>query len=42
MIGVMRDNQGFDILINGVPRTFRDAKESTYEATSVIALSTLL
>lgn len=28
----MRENEGFDILHNGVPRTFRDVRESAYEA----------
>ena len=28
----MRDNEGFDILHNGVPRTFRDMKATAYEA----------
>jgi hypothetical protein len=28
----MRENEGFDILQNGVPRTFRDSKDMAYEA----------
>jgi hypothetical protein len=28
----MRTDQGFDILHNGVPRTFRDQKVMAYEA----------
>jgi len=28
----MRENEGFDILHNGVPRTFRDLKACAYEA----------
>jgi hypothetical protein len=28
----MRVNEGFDILHNGVPRTFRDQKAMAYEA----------
>jgi len=28
----MRENEGFDILHNGVPRTFRDQKATAYEA----------
>ena len=28
----MRENEGFDILHNGVPRTFRDQKALAYEA----------
>ena len=28
----MRTDQGFDILHNGMPRTFRDKKEMAYEA----------
>jgi hypothetical protein len=28
----MRDNEGFEILHNGVPRTFRDVKAVAYEA----------
>jgi hypothetical protein len=28
----MRQNEGFDILHNGVPRTFRDQKTLAYEA----------
>jgi len=28
----MRDNEGFVILHNGVPRTFRDSKATAYEA----------
>jgi hypothetical protein len=28
----MRADQGFDILHNGVPRTFRDQKAMAYEA----------
>ena len=32
MRAAMRDNEGFDILHNGVPRTFRDMKATAYEA----------
>ena len=28
----MRETEGFDILHNGVPRTFRDRKDMAYEA----------
>ena len=28
----MRDNEGFHILHNGVPRTFRDNRETAFEA----------
>ena len=28
----MRDGQGFEILHNGVPRTFRDKRETAFEA----------
>jgi hypothetical protein len=28
----MRENEGFDILHNGMPRTFRDQKTMAYEA----------
>lgn len=28
----MRDNEGYDILHNGVMRTFRDHKENAYSA----------
>ena len=28
----MRDNEGYEILHNGVPRTFRDRKETAYAA----------
>lgn len=28
----MPDNEGFEILINRVPRTFRDQKPAAYEA----------
>jgi hypothetical protein len=28
----MRENEGFDILHNGMPRTFRDQKAMAYEA----------
>ncbi len=28
----MRDNEGFVIVHNGVPRTFRDMKATAYEA----------
>jgi hypothetical protein len=31
-LGDMRDNEGFDILHNGTPRTFRDQKATAYEA----------
>ena len=31
-LAAMRDNEGFDILHNGVPRTFRDLKETAHEA----------
>jgi hypothetical protein len=31
-LGDMRDNEGFDILHNGMPRTFRDQKALAYEA----------
>ena len=33
---ILRDNQGYDILVNGIPRTFRDAKEIAYDAARVI------
>ena len=32
MIGVMHDNQGFDVLHHGVWRSFRDTKEAAYAA----------
>jgi hypothetical protein len=28
----MPSNEGFEIFVNGVPRTFRDRKEIAYEA----------
>ena len=28
----MRENEGFEILHNGVPRSFRDVKATAYEA----------
>ena len=28
--GIMRDNEGFDIIINGVDRSFRDREEVVY------------
>ena len=28
----MPDNEGFDIIINGVVRTFRDQREAAYDA----------
>lgn len=28
----MRDNKGYEILHNGVPRTFRDNRETAFEA----------
>ena len=28
----MRDDEGFQILHNGVPRTFRDQRETAFEA----------
>lgn len=28
----MRENEGFDILHNGAPRTFRDTRPAAYEA----------
>ena len=28
----MPSNEGFEIIVNGVPRTFRDRKEIAYEA----------
>ena len=28
----MRGNEGFEILHNGVPRTFRDERETAFEA----------
>jgi hypothetical protein len=31
-LGVMRENKGFDILVNGVVRTFRDRPETAYQA----------
>ena len=31
----MLDNQGFEILPNGVPRTFRDKRETAFEAGKV-------
>jgi hypothetical protein len=34
--GILRNDEGFDILINGVARTFRDRKISAYEAGRVI------
>jgi hypothetical protein len=32
----MRDNEGFDILINGVPRTFRDRPAPASDAAYVL------
>jgi hypothetical protein len=29
---ILRQNEGFDILHNGVPRTFRDVKANAYAA----------
>jgi hypothetical protein len=34
--GILRDDEGFDVLINGVVRTFRDRKIAGYEAGRVI------
>ena len=31
-MGILRDDEGFDILINGVWRTFRDIEANAYEA----------
>lgn len=30
--GILREDEGFDILINGVQRTFRDVEAVAYEA----------
>ena len=32
----MQDNQGFEILINGTPRTFRDHQQPALEAARII------
>ena len=32
----MRDNEGLEIRVNGVPRTFRELKELAYEAARII------
>jgi hypothetical protein len=32
----MRDNEGFEIRVNGAPRTFRELKELAYEAARII------
>jgi hypothetical protein len=34
--GILRDDEGFDVLINGIARTFRDGKLPAYEAARVI------
>ena len=30
--GILRDDEGFDLLVDGVPRTFRDLQEGAYAA----------
>jgi len=30
--GIFRDDEGFDILVNGIERTFRDMEEFAYAA----------
>jgi hypothetical protein len=32
----MRDNEGFEIRVNGVPRTVRELKKLAYEAARII------
>lgn len=32
----MKDTEGFDILVNNIPRTFRDRREDAYAAARVI------
>ena len=34
--GILRTNEGFDLLVNGEDRTFRDVKESAYAAARVL------
>jgi hypothetical protein len=31
-VAIMRDNEGYDILHDGVPRTFRDRRDIAFEA----------
>lgn len=33
---ILRADEGYDITVNGVPRTFRDAKESAFDAARII------
>jgi hypothetical protein len=37
--GILRDDEGFEILIDGTPRTFRDAKDNAYSAARLLKRS---
>jgi hypothetical protein len=37
--GIPRDDEGFELLIDGVPRTFRDKKGNAYSAARVLKQS---
>lgn len=34
--GIIRDNEGFEILVNGTSRTFRDEREAVLDAARVL------
>lgn len=34
--GILREDEGFEILIDGTPRTFRDGKGTAYDAARVL------
>jgi hypothetical protein len=37
--GILRDDEGFDLLVDGVQRTFRDEKDNAYAAARVLKQS---
>ena len=34
--GILREDEGYDLLVNGADRTFRDEKENAYAAARVL------
>ena len=34
--GIIRDDEGYDIIVNGQKRTFRDLKDTAYDAALVL------
>jgi hypothetical protein len=39
--GIIRDDEGYDILVHGQKRTFRDLKEAAYDAALVLKTTSM-